>query len=181
MAGREGILLWDLNEESLISDRMQGHDDAVISLVFDSASQFLFSGSRDREIVQWSVATQAAIQRFVGHTDWVLSLAVSPDDSLLVSGERSGAIRLWELATGRPMGGAIGGPVGWVTALHFVDERRVIGSNRDNAVGIEWTFSEDDWVQLACDISNRTLTESEWMQFFTNSDYHPQCSAIDEG
>ncbi len=177
IGGRQSVIVWDIATETRLFDDLRGHSDAVDVVTFDPQSQYLFSGARgsDRTIVQWDIATGAEIQRFDGRGEWILSLAVSPDGERLVSGERGGAIRIWELSTGRLIGDAINGPQGWLTSLHFVDENTVIGSNRDFMVLLEWTLNTDDWVDMACAISNRQLTESEWSQFRTGQPYNPSC------
>lgn len=175
IGGRESIAIWDIANETQPVEPLQGHSDAVISLVFDPQSEYLFSGSRDRAIVQWDIATGSQLQRFEGRSDWVLSLAVSPHSERLVSADRAGAIRIWELNSGRLIGDAINAPNGWLTSVHFVDELTVIGSSRENMVLIEWTLDTQDWVAMACEISNRQLTESEWAQFVSGRDYTPLC------
>ena len=174
IGGRGDIALWNLNDESLITDSMVEHSNAIIALLFDDDSETLFSSSRDRTIVQWSISGEF-IQRFTGYDDWVLSLALNPAGDTLVSGERTGSIHLREIATGRPIGDALRGPNGWLTALHFVDDTTVLGSNRQNGVVLTWTLDVSDWLAFACDISNRPLSESEWMQFFSDEAYNPAC------
>ncbi|MGB7339294.1 MAG: protein kinase [Phototrophicaceae bacterium] len=176
IGGRGAIILWDLPAETLITDAMTTHTDAVIALRFDDDSTLLFSASRDRSLIQWDATTGAFIQRFEGHSDWVLSLDVDTAQNILVSGDRTGALRLWELSTGRPIGNALQGPAGWLTNLHFIDASTVLGSNQDNGVVLSWTVNSDDWIDLACSISNRALTRNEQLQFIRSDTYTPRCT-----
>jgi len=179
IGGRDGMYLWDFANETLISDSMDGHNNAISTLIFTNDSQTLISGGRDREIVLWSIEGEE-IQRFEGHQDWVLSLAVNPADNLLVSGDRTGAIYLWDLNTGFQIGNPLLGPDGWLTGLYFVDDTTILASNRENSVTMRWTVDPDDLLALACSISNRQLTESEWMQFLPDTSYNPGCAPLEE-
>lgn len=178
IGGRRSILLWDVVNETLIAE-MSAHDDAVEALIFDSNSEYLYSGSRDRQIIQWDVASAEALQVLEGHSNWVLSLAISPDNQLLVSGERdTGAVYVWDMATGRQIGTALEGSNAldaWVSAVHFVDTRTLWSSHRETGLISQWTLDVDAWVTQACAIANRSLTESEWAQFFPEQAYSPMC------
>lgn len=179
IGGRDVIYLWDFANESLISDNMDGHSNAIDTMIFAHNSQFLISGGRDRNIVLWSLEGEE-IQRFEGHDDWVLSLAINPADDLLASGDRTGTTYLWDLNTGFQIGNPLVGPEGWLTGLYFADDTTILASNRDNGVTMRWTVDTDDWLALACDISNRQLTENEWVQFLPDTPYNPGCAPIEE-
>jgi len=174
IGGRDGMYLWNFTNETLINDSMDGHNNAISSLIFSDNSQFIFSGGRDRDIVLWSVEGEETY-RFEGHRDWVLSLALNPANDILASGDRTGTIHLWDLNTGFQIGDPLLGPDGWLTGLHFADDTTILASNRENNVTMHWTVDTDDWVDLACRIANRQMTENEWRQFLPNTPYNPGC------
>ncbi|GAB5491887.1 MAG: hypothetical protein Phog2KO_21020 [Phototrophicaceae bacterium] len=176
IGGREYITIWDIASETVRYDALSTHTNAISVLLFDPQSEYLFSGSRDRSIIQWDVETGNEIQTFTSDSDWILSLAISPQGEHLVSGDLMGAMRIWDLASGRLIGDAISSSSGWLTALHFIDETTVQGSNRDNQILIEWTLDTQDWANQACSISNRQLSEREWEQFLSAEVYAPSCA-----
>ncbi|MGJ3239089.1 MAG: protein kinase domain-containing protein [Anaerolineae bacterium] len=180
IGGRDNITLWEIATATEVMQIADGHTDAVIAVLFSADGQQIFASSRDRTITQWSVPDGQLRQRFEGHRDWVLSLALSPSGQLLVSGDRAGTLRLWDMRNGRPIGDAISGPEGWLTDLHFIDAQTVLGSNRDNGIAIEWTVDVQVWTDLACTISNRQLSTSEWSQFLPGTPHSPTCISVNE-
>jgi WD40 repeat protein/serine/threonine protein kinase len=80
---------------------LQGHSQNVTSVCFSRDGRFLISGSDDKTIRLWDVATGEEIRCFQGHTDKVTAVSVSPDGRHLLSGSRDKTLRLWDVATGK--------------------------------------------------------------------------------
>ena len=59
--------------------------------------KILASGSSDKTIKLWDVATGREIRTLSGHTHWVNSVAFSPDGKILASGSWDGRILLWDV------------------------------------------------------------------------------------
>lgn len=175
IGGRTSMMLWNLSDQTLITQEMIGHQNTIEELLFDDEAESLFSASRDDTIIQWSTSNGEYIRQFSGHDDWVLSMALHPEENILVSGDRQGSIYLWDLDTGRSVGDAINGPAGWITNLYFVGENDLIGSNRDSGLVLTWSLDPNHWVEIACETSNRRLSADEWRLFFYNLDYDPTC------
>ena len=141
------------------------HENSVTALLIQD--DMLISAGRDRVIKLWDIRTGELLQPpLTGHTDWVLDLAF--DDGILASGGRDGIVRLWALPEGRPLGGALIGHFDWVNAVALGDGVLYSGG-RDQTV-IAWDVALDNWLERACDISNRTFTAEEVQQFFPNGD-----------
>ena len=79
---------------------LTGHSDLVTSLAISPDSKTLASGSDDKTIKLWNLATGEQIRTLTGHSDLVNSVAISPDGKTLASGSRDKTIKLWNLATG---------------------------------------------------------------------------------
>ena len=62
--------------------------------------QSLVSGSEDRTIRQWDLASGELLQEFAGHQDAVRTVALSPDGTTLASGSSDNTIKLWNVNSG---------------------------------------------------------------------------------
>lgn len=77
-----------------------GHHRGIRSIAFSSDSKLIASGSLDRTIKIWDVATGFQIRTLIGHTKEVTSVAFSPDGNLLASGSLDYTVRVWDVSTG---------------------------------------------------------------------------------
>ncbi len=63
-----------------------GHSDSVQALAISPDGKILVSGSDDKTIKVWNLATGRLRRTLTGHTFWVRSVAISPDGETLASG-----------------------------------------------------------------------------------------------
>jgi len=80
-----------------------GHTELVNSVAFSPNGRWLASGSSDKTIKLWDVATGEELRTLTGHTDFVSSVAFSPDGHWLASGSSDRTIKLWDVATGEEL------------------------------------------------------------------------------
>ena len=77
---------------------LKGHTDPITSIVFSPDSKSLASGSSDKTIKLWDVATGKCTATLTGHAEDVLSVTFkNPDGKTLATGGRTGTIKLWDL------------------------------------------------------------------------------------
>jgi WD40 repeat protein len=74
-----------------------GHTDDVTSVCFSPDGKHLATGSKDKSIRIWDVASGKCIDTLNGHSSGVLSVCFSPDGKFLASGGRDGFIKIWDI------------------------------------------------------------------------------------
>ena len=82
------------------SKSLKGHTGYVTSVSFSPDGRYALSGSHDRTIRLWEVATGKELQQLIGYTS-IKSVSFSPDGRYILSGDDDKTICLWEVATGK--------------------------------------------------------------------------------
>src|SRR4051794_25806481 len=90
-------------QEPELRDTLKGHADTVYSLAYSQDGKTLASGSRDKTIKLWDVATGKERATLEGHTDCVCAVAYSPDGKTLASGSLDETIKLWDIPADKKM------------------------------------------------------------------------------
>ncbi|WP_373534009.1 protein kinase [Microcoleus sp.] len=116
-----------------LAQTLSGHSDAVLSVAFSPDGKVLASGSYDKTIELWEVATGRKITSLTGHSNYVLSVAFSPDGRVLASGSFDKTIKLWEVATGRVIN-SLSGHSEVVSSVAFSPDGQVLASGNDKTI-----------------------------------------------
>jgi len=89
-------------EESLVGEEttLRDHAKDVFSVSFSPDGKKLASGSKDKTIIIWDVATGEAERTLKRHEDCVHSVCFSPDGTKLASGSADNTIIIWDVLTG---------------------------------------------------------------------------------
>jgi WD40 repeat protein len=80
---------------------LQGHTGNVYSIAWSPNGKTLASGSGDRTVKLWDIATGKLLSSLWGHTGGVYTVAWSPDGKTLASGSDDRTVKLWDAAAGK--------------------------------------------------------------------------------
>jgi len=95
-----------------------GHTGIISSVAYSPDSRYVLSGSWDRTLRFWDIATGQCLRILEGHTDRVNSVAYSPKGQLVLSASNDQTLRLWDVATGQCLR-VFKGHLSYVNAVAF--------------------------------------------------------------
>jgi tetratricopeptide (TPR) repeat protein len=117
---------------------MRGHA-YVTTVAFSPDGRAAVSGSLDKTLKLWDLATGKEIRTLRGHPDYVNSVAISFDGRTALSGSWDKTLKLWDLASGKEIR-TLQGHTGPVTSVAISpDGRTVLSGSEDKTVRI-WDF-----------------------------------------
>ncbi|KAL2885567.1 Vegetative incompatibility protein HET-E-1 [Ceratocystis lukuohia] len=79
---------------------LEGHGDAVNSVVFSNDGQRLASGSGDKTVKIWDATSGACLHTLAGHGYPVNSVVFSNDGQRLASGSGDSTVKIWDATSG---------------------------------------------------------------------------------
>ncbi|KAH7187153.1 hypothetical protein DER44DRAFT_680937 [Fusarium oxysporum] len=119
---------------------LEGHTDSVNAVAFSKDGKLIASGSHDKTVKIWSVATGAEERTLEGHMNWVSSVVFSKDGKLIASGSWDHTIKIWNVATGEEERTLVG-HTGPVSSVVFSDDSKLIASgSHDHTIKI-WSVA----------------------------------------
>jgi serine/threonine protein kinase len=149
------LLISDLSSLRFLEKTLTGHSDRVWSVVYSPDGRYLASGSDDKTIKIWEVATGKQLRTLTGHSEVFRSVVYSPDGRYLASESGDNTIKIWEVATGKELRTLTGhSDMVWSVA-YSPDGRYLASGSRDQNIKI--------W-EVATGKELRTLTgHSDWV------------------
>jgi WD40 repeat protein len=134
---------------------LTGHSADITSLAFGPDGKTAVSGSRDRTLRLWDLASGSTIKIFSGHARAVTSVAFSPDGKTIISGSDDRTIRLWDVETGQEKLRLVGhsGPV--TSVALSPDGRSLLSGSADGTLRLWRVDTLDEltaWVRANRDV-----------------------------
>ncbi len=188
------IRVWKLNESSQNSDSitLQYHTGEVFTIELSKDNHWLASTSTDRTARLWDVSSIVSGEYpeiLTGHNSFVTDAAFSYDSQKLVTVSENQII-LWNLGASNLQNSSVnlhGGD--FVRYVNFSpDDQWIVSSSQyadiiswtgemNNFVSITklWQNNLDDLLVLACEVSGRNLSYSEWQKYFPEENYRLTC------
>lgn len=77
------------------------HNAPILSVAFSPNGNWLATGSMDKTIKVWNMATGRLKYHFRGHQEMIRAIAFSPDNKWLASSSADRTVRVWNLASGK--------------------------------------------------------------------------------
>ncbi|MEJ2092877.1 MAG: SUMF1/EgtB/PvdO family nonheme iron enzyme [Syntrophobacterales bacterium] len=176
------LYFWDTKTFSL-QRALKGAERGVESLVFSPDGKMLASGSWDGRIRFWDSETKEFLAPLitVSKEGGVISIAFSPDGKILAAGGSDGSLSFWDTKTRVPFGPTIMAYkiekelIGEVNSLAFNPDGKILVSGGGDGEVRVWDMDEESWVDRACRMANRNLTQNEWEKYLGSIPYHKTC------
>jgi WD40 repeat protein len=109
------------------------------------------------------------------HAAWVQRVAYAPDGATFVTSGNDGSINVWDGRTGELLADIVPGSRNvWAAAEFLPDAHTIIVATRDGAV-FEWDTRIEYWIEFACRVAGRNLTDAEWRESFGDRTYRDTC------
>jgi WD40 repeat protein len=146
---RDTVQLWDVSTgQSLrfLEGDVPGHEGpgVVCSVAFSPDGSTLASGTRNRSIKLWDVATGERRRTLPWLGGYVEAVAFSPDGATLASGDEAGVVALWDVAADRKPH-KLKGHEGAVHSVAFSPEGRLVASGSGDATIKLWDLWTGGW------------------------------------
>ena len=112
----------------------QAGNSSITALAFSPDGTKLASGSQDKTVFLWDVATGSAVDSLAGNSGWVQSLAFSRDGTKLASGSEDGVVGLWDVRTGRSLQNLMGHRDAVTAVVFSTNDKLLISSSYDSSI-----------------------------------------------
>jgi WD40 repeat protein len=133
-------------------------------------------GATDGEIGVVELATGQWVRPPAdSHTDLVYRIAFNRDGSTFVTSAWDGGVVLWDASTATPLATFAPSDSESTTTVEFLDDGHTVMLARTDGAVHTWDTSVENWIQYACGVAGRNLTDNEWRHAFGDRPYGETC------
>lgn len=172
-----------------LGEPIESIDAPIYAVAFSPNGTRLATGTSAGVVQQWSVDTHKPVGLALkGHTGPVSGVAYSPDGTVLAASTLGYArSRVWDADTGAAIGQelATGRTPSTYSAFlieHFQGSRPAFSPDAQalaipsyDGTTVVWDLEPSHWLDAACDLVGRNLTQAEWDLYLGDLDYRKTC------
>ena len=148
---------------------------------FITVADQLFLVSTGGELTHYDLDSLEPIRTFDGSLGFIQEVIGTADGSLILTRGGEGWVNLYDVASGIRIGAPIPIPVEdefQTVSIALDGSRMAIGGGIENGYQI-WDLDPDHWVEAACRLAGRNLTEEEWATNIGDlAEYGPTCPQL---
>jgi WD40 repeat protein len=101
LRGFEWRHLWSLSHQDYRT--LRGHNDIVYCVDCSPDGKTIASGSFDKTVKLWDIATGKVTRTLAGYRKWISAVKFSPDGRILAVGSADGTLTVMDIGTGRQL------------------------------------------------------------------------------
>jgi WD40 repeat protein len=178
---RGTIYQWDVARGQMVNRfdrRYSGNEQAdlpLMGLAIDATGKTLAMASADNAVYlrRTPGLRPAGGSVLAGHSRPASAVAFHTDGELLASASHDGTIILWDMKTQQQIGSPLRGHTGPVNAVAFSRDGQWLASAGDDTSVILWPMTPTAWMDIACRIVGRPLSDAEIEQFLDGKAAQP--------
>jgi WD40 repeat protein len=170
---------WDPSTGKTIGQPLTGAG-PIYDLAFSTDGKMIASGGADGTVRRWDPSTGKTIGQPLTGAGPIYGVTFGPGGTLASVGD-DGAVRRWEGSTGKTIGQPLTGHTGPLYDLAFSPDGKTIASGGADGTVRLWPSDIKAWVQYACTLADRNLTQQEWNQYLPGKIYVRTCSQLPVG
>lgn len=129
-------------KDFVLTQTLAGHLWGVNAVDISPDAKVIVSGSVDKTVKIWEIATGSLLHNLETHSQEVWSVATSPDGKMLASGGGDGNITLWEMTTGYWLR-SLESQASWVMSVAFSPDGKTLASGSRNGQITLWNVEND--------------------------------------
>lgn len=132
------IKIYNINDQKLINELMDGHQDVILSIDVSSDNSKLISAGRDGIICLWDLNNDQIITRLNYHKGVVTAVKFSPDNKYILSGGSDKQIVLYDLINSKETT-IFSGHTDHILSVDFHPSGNIIASSAADGHVILWS------------------------------------------
>lgn len=118
----------------------KGHYATIKAVAYTPDGKYLLTGSRDKTIKLWEIASGRELKTYFGHTSTINDLVVSKNGKFFISSGADHTARMWDISSGKLLKTFYGHSLRLTTVDLSSDDKRLITAGYDTEAYI-WNIS----------------------------------------